>query len=195
MNSPINTQPRDSSLKSEFFPHQVMRLVATMWLFLVPCAVGTDRMGLVCVAILLTELDLIDCPWAFTSRAIKCTSSSWYQCVDKLIDQMQYMVALALIWNWPLITAQRRLILIIALSWRWVGVLSFVLSKGTEPKFLVLFPDLFKELLVLWGCFPKSGGLAIALVIVGKVIFEGIKCEWSTNRSYPRALQSMSQTS
>lgn len=175
----INTQRCDfaSSRKDEYVPYQVMRIVSTMLLFLVPYVAGTNRAGLVCVAILLTELDLVDCPWAFTSRAVKCTNSSWYQCVDKLIDQVQYMVALALIWNWPLITYQRRIILVIALSWRWIGVLLFVRSKGTEPRFLILFPDLFKELIVLWGCFPRSGWRSITFVIVGKVIFEWIKCK------------------
>ena len=156
----------------KYFPFQAIRLVATVLMFLIPVVAGKNRMGLILMVIFLTFIDTVDCPW---NRSYSCDGSVWYQCMDKLIDQMQYMVALAIIWNWPLITPQRRIILIITLMWRWIGVLLFVRSEATEPTWLMLCPDLFKELIVLWACFPNSGSGAIALVIVAKILFECIK--------------------
>lgn len=52
---------------------------------------------------------------------------------------MQYMVALAIIWNWPLITPQRRIILVVTLMWRWIGVLFFFRSEATEPQWLMFY--------------------------------------------------------
>jgi hypothetical protein len=56
----------------------------------------------------------------------------------------------------------------------WCSVLFSIRSHRASMAH-VLCPDLFKELIVLWACFPNSGLAAITLVIIGKILFEWLK--------------------
>jgi hypothetical protein len=50
-------------VEPKYFPFQAIRLVATALLFLIPVAAGINRMGLIAMAIFLTFIDTVDCPW------------------------------------------------------------------------------------------------------------------------------------
>lgn len=182
-----------------YLPFQMLRLAATPLLLAVPALVGQGRAGLALTATVLLLLDLVDCGLARVAAHAgvlartgrrACSDSSWYQCGDKVIDQVQYAAALCLVWSWPApaLSPHRRMLLLAAWLWRSVGVALFVRSGAAKASlWLSVFPDLFKELLVLWAVFPSAGAAAISAVVVAKVAFEVVKGRYVLPDKRPRA--------
>lgn len=139
------------------------------------------RIGLIAFALLI--LDHVDSP-LFAAQNIdnlkenkrgptlECRES--YQFADKMVDQVQYAVALALLWAYCGFWSP---VIVIAYLLRWIGVTLFAHdgSVGYKAKrWLALFPDVTKELLLLVAVLGPAGATPtlIALVIVGKYLFE-----------------------
>ena len=94
------------------------------------------------------------------------------------MDQVQYAVALAILAHWGGLDRRFLLVLAAAYVWRWIGV-GLCVSDGVigwrGKRWLVPFPDLTKELLVL-ACFPfYTNPLAILAVVAAKVAFEAYR--------------------
>lgn len=62
-----------------------------------------------------------------------------------------------------------------AWAWRMVGVAQ--LMRTGELKVLTWFPDVFKELLVLWCILPNASVAVMACVVLAKMVFENLKAK------------------
>jgi hypothetical protein len=178
---PIKRECEDIPADHKFIPFQLARLVLTFLLLVIPLTAGVGRLAMVEMAVMLIALDFFDIISFGAAEArlfdpnfyANAGRSDWYQFSDKLIDQVQNTVALAIMWNWPLLQPRGRKILLAAIMWRWVGVWA-VRSDVTSLR-LLMFPDVFKELLVLFAFVPNPTMLTITLVILIKVMFEVVQ--------------------
>ena len=103
-----------------------------------------------------------------------CQNSFKYQAVDKLIDILSYIVAVGLLQRYCFGAAPKLLWALI--GWRMMGVALF--CKTRNAKFLILFADMIKEMIVLHALIAVSMAglyhlgwvhqhtLAIVLVVV-----------------------------
>jgi hypothetical protein len=178
---PFERQCEEIPPDRKFVPFQLARLALTLLLFFVAPTNGTGPRGMIVMVLLIMSFDFLDI-LAFGASERRLTDpdfyanagrSDYYQLTDKLIDQVQYVVALAIMWNWPQLQPPRRAILIIALCWRWIGL--WVLRSNPHSNWLLMFPDVFKELLVLWAIVPSRNPLLLCGVLVGKVLFEAFQ--------------------
>lgn len=104
-----------------------------------------------------------------------------YQFADKVGDQVQYAVALFLLWAYCGFWSP---VIIVAYILRWIGVALFAHdgSVGVKARrWLALFPDLTKELLLLVAVLGPGDAspLMITLTIAAKVAFEVARMVYS----------------
>lgn len=162
-----------------FLPFQQLRLLLTPCIFLskyIGCNGNNGDMSLIILAVLLLLLDIIDCKVVQIIKHIDkklCSRSNYYQMGDKFIDQIQYGAAIIMVWTWPILNDQQKLILLASWIWRSVGVVIFMKTKNL--RVLTVFPDMIKEFLVLWFFIPQSNWIVIVLLIGLKMIFEYAK--------------------
>jgi hypothetical protein len=149
-----------------FIPFQLFRLASSPLITIVPIH---ERESLLFLATLLIVLDLMDCTKQLNTIYSLC-NTYWYQFGDKIIDQVQYMVALYVLWSAPIIEVHHKTILFVAWIWRMVGVYLFISTKN--KIWLTICPDLFKELLVLWYFIPNAGVIETTILIILKIAFE-----------------------
>ena len=90
-------------------------------------------------------LDTIDCGVTKLFYKYSCQTHQ-YQSNDKLIDLMTYVLVIIIFWNY--LPDNHKNILLIALFWRMIGVIRFYDTNNS--KYMIIFPDLFKELLLLY---------------------------------------------
>ena len=152
----------------------LLRLLSSLFLILCGYFAKGRRLPVVLAGVLLL-LDTIDglVKWTRTQGSIECDKH--YQAYDKLVDQIQYAIAILMVY--PIMAPNPILTLIVASHmWRWIGVCLFI-SEGAigsrGKRWLVLFPDLTKELLVI-SYFSYSTMLTATAVAL-KVVFEGAR--------------------
>ena len=175
---PFERKCEDIPPDRKFIPFQVARLMLTVLLFFVPVTNGVGRRGMIMMVLLIMSFDFFDIlAFGASERRLldpdfyaNAGRSDWYQLTDKLMDQIQYVVALVIMWNWLPLQPPRRTILVVALMWRWIGL--WVVRSNPTSRWLLMFPDVFKELIVLWAIMPTQNLLLLCAVLVGKVLFE-----------------------
>lgn len=164
-----------------YLPLQLLRVAGTPLLLLVP------RGSYALLAAVLLLLDAMDCV-PFTH----CASNRWYRATDKLLDLVQYAAALCVVvWTWAPSSSAAIVLLGAALAYRSVGVALAVRDDeafDAAPRalaWLALFPDVFKELLLLLGvaAMLALGDRAVWLLALGvvvplKVAFERLKAAY-----------------
>jgi hypothetical protein len=119
-------------------------------------------------AILLILADVLDCNIVKVVKYfnnLKPDSSYCkhylYQIGDKLLDSMSYVLIYKLLDLNP--------IYLFLIVYRLIGI--YLFDRYQDSKYLIMFPDLFKEILAYdyyFGGFDKG----IALVVLLKIIFE-----------------------
>jgi hypothetical protein len=168
------------NMVTDFVPYQLLRIAATPTILLAVLA-PSDRMVFLLLALVLVLLDALDCRFGDVFNRLRgrpglipCSSSAWYRVVDKLTDQMQYAAALCLLWPVRSVPTDLKRALLAAWAWRMAGVAAYVFQS--DPVLLVVFPDFFKEFLVLWALPTTSSPLPLVpLVVAGKAAFEWLK--------------------
>ena len=98
----------------------------------------------------------------FSESAGICRSYN-YQIIDKIIDLFSYYVVFMLL-DLPLSS-----LYFILISIRAIGIALF--TKTGHSKYLVMFPDLFRELLIVSWTLGTSNPIIIATICI-KIIFE-----------------------
>jgi hypothetical protein len=141
---------------------------------------GSEKMATLVLAILLLLLDFVDANPLIRLKGGVDTEKGSYQYVDKLIDQLQYVAALTVItsvgWRWPgnpVSSQGKTMLLVVAWAWRMLGVVK--LMRTGDLKTLTWFPDIFKELLVLWCVLPDAHPLIVVCLVLAKMVFEYLK--------------------
>lgn len=134
------------------------------------------RIGLTVLALLILDrLDSVFFDLQNTNIIMECSDS--YQFADKILDQVQYAAALFLLWTYCGFWSP---VIVIAYILRWIGVVLFAHegSVGAKAKrWLALFPDLTKELLLLIAVLgtENASPLMITLTITAKIAFEVVR--------------------
>ncbi len=127
--------------------------------------------------LLLILLDIIDCnplvlklfPPEFAGRG--CSYDSQYQLLDKSIDIIQYVVAVALLK--PILPKSVFITLLILLAYRIIGMIIY--HYNNNNKTYIVFIDFIKEYLALYAIFGTSiSPLILLSTITLKVGFEYI---------------------
>lgn len=166
-------------------PWQALRILLTPSLIislLVLSRSGNAKMALLTLVVVLTLLDFVDANPLIRLKGHVDTERGSYQYADKMIDQAQYAAALVVIastgWRWPgdqTHAQTKTMLLVVAWAWRMVGVAQ--LMRSGELKVLTWFPDVFKELLVLWCILPNANVVVMACVVLAKMVFENLKAK------------------
>ena len=86
-----------------------------------------------------------------------------YQIIDKIIDLFSYYIIFMLL-DLPFTSMY-----FILLFLRSIGVILF--TKTSHSKYLVMFPDLFREVLIVSWTLGTSNPIIIATIVI-KIIFE-----------------------
>lgn len=158
-----------------------VRLVSTLALIpLLSCSrCVPERWRLVVAALGLLILDMVDSvAYYIENRAtviLECKED--YQRADKIVDQVQYGFVLLLLLACcaNAIDTIALVVLVMMYALRWIGVALFVNhgSIGSDARrWLTVFPDVTKELLLLLGFVPAPHPAVIAGVVVAKTGFE-----------------------
>lgn len=123
-----------------------------------------------CVLIIFT--DLLDCLPSKILHYIRkkdfkqsmsiCQSYN-YQVIDKIIDLFSYYIIFMLL-DLPMTSFY-----FILISLRAIGIILF--TKTGQSKYLVMFPDLFREVLIVSWTLGTSNPIIIATIII-KIIVE-----------------------
>ena len=133
------------------------------------------RYNVIYTILLLILLDIIDCnplvlklfPPEFAGHG--CSYDSRYQLLDKSIDIIQYIVAIALLK--PILPKSIFIALLIFLVYRIIGII--VYHYNNNNKTFIVFIDFFKEYLALYAIFGTSISPLILLSSIAlKVGFE-----------------------
>lgn len=134
----------------------------------------------VTMAIILLILDFIDCDLrhmmfhSIGTKNIQCTRNFVYQTSDKVVDLLQYTVAIWLLCMFSDMNSNVIYILLGLLVWRVIGVCKFILTR--DVTHLVLFFDAIKEIMFLYGFYNGSYFKElVVLVCIGKIGFEYFK--------------------
>lgn len=169
----------------KLMPWQALRILLTPSLcisLLMLSRGSSERTATLVLAVLLVVLDIVDANPLIRLKGGVETESGSYQYADKMIDQAQYAAALVIIvsagWRWPGDPANaqgKTALLLIAWTWRMLGVAQ--LMRTGELKTLTWFPDVFKELLVLWCILPDANPAIVTLVVGAKMVFEHLKAD------------------
>ncbi len=169
----------------KLMPWQALRILLTPCLcisLLMLSRGSSEKTATFVLAVLLVILDIVDANPLIRLKGGVETESGSYQYADKMIDQAQYAAALVIIvsagWRWPGDPANaqgKTALLLIAWTWRMLGVAQ--LMRTGELKTLTWFPDIFKELLVLWCILPDANPAIVTLVVGAKMVFEHLKAD------------------
>lgn len=181
---------------------QVLRVVLTPSLLIslyVLTHSESEQLAILTLVIVLILLDFVDAnPILRTWGGVDVYRGA-YHYADKLMDQAQYAAALALVssasWRWPgdpTSAHAKYIVLILSWTWRMIGVGQ--LMRTGELDILTWFPDVFKELLVLWCILPNAGIVEVCAVIVGKMVFEWLKAKGKLDVLKPNHRQADSTT-
>ena len=132
------------------------------------------------MVVALLILDFMDCDLKKVVNVIHgeepgfCTNDLVYQVSDKVVDVLQYAVAIWLLCVYSYSYSSIVYVLTALLVWRIIGVREFILTKDTTH--LVLFLDGIKEIILLHclynGVYFKEFAV---LVCIGKICFEYLK--------------------
>jgi hypothetical protein len=184
----------------------LLRLLCSVFLFALP----RGRSLPLTLAGALLALDLVD---GFVRRWwVRATSSSRaapppplspdecdprYQTWDKLTDQIQYAVALAILARSGSSFGSAIPFVTCAYLWRWIGVCFFVADGAVGwrgKRWLVPFPDLTKELLVAaWAVSSSHRVAAFGVVAVAKTAFEGARLLWAREQCDKKRIANSNQ--
>lgn len=164
---------------------QVLRIILTPSLLIslyVLIHTKNEKFAVLTLVIVLLLLDFVDGNPIIRKWGGVNFYSGAYHYTDKLLDQAQYAAALALVssanWRWPgdpTLARAKCITLILSWAWRMIGVGQ--LMRTGRLDVLTWFPDVFKELLILWCIIPNAGIVEVCIVIVGKMVFEWLKAK------------------
>ena len=141
----------------------IMRILITFIFF----AISDSNRSLLYFIGALVILDVLDCSiWKIVIN-YDCKTHI-YQKYDKIIDSISYV--LFIIFLKYRFDNKTLLILITALIWRTIGVIKFYLTN--ENKYLHFYPDVFKEIVLVYALVPNYNILSIIPVIIMKFAYE-----------------------
>lgn len=148
-----------------------VRLVVTMLYILLLQSLYPNNIPYIPIIIGAIILDLIDCDMTKIVYKFSCNTHK-YQKYDKIVDSITYLIIIIIFsHNLPPIY---RNILIFAWFWRMIGVVSFYYHENYD--YMVQFPDLFKELLLLYYLdslnIVSVDIYGISVVVILKTIYE-----------------------
>ena len=99
-----------------------------------------------------------------------------YQMADKIVDLLSYLLVIQLLPYNPL--------LIGIVIYRLIGVGLFY--KTRDSSWLILFPDLFKEVVIYNLLFGSMTANMFLLIVVGKIVFEIIWHRYVNKNHYKK---------
>lgn len=167
----------------KLMPWQALRILLTPCLILAISVLshgGSEKMAVFVLALILLVLDLLDANPLVRMKAGVDIEYGSYHYADKLLDQAQYAAALVIItsagWRWPgdpALSQGKTALLLVSWTWRMLGIAQ--LMRTGELKVLTWFPDIFKEMLVLWCILPNAHPLVVVCLVIMKMVFEYLK--------------------
>jgi len=139
----------------------MFRLVLTLGTFLILPLFKLNKYYFIILSVLLTLLDLTDNIFTvFTNQRLG--NNRFYQVHDKIIDALSY------IFVWYVFKLDN--IFLYLVLYRLIGVYGYYYTDN--KKIFTLFPDLFKEFLLINGIFKLNNYIPYIIVLIIKVIFE-----------------------
>jgi hypothetical protein len=147
----------------------IVRLIATIVLLLLP-------IGYKLKTILIFLTDSIDCRtiellhYLQNKPVDRLCKSYKYQSVDKAVDLFTYLLVYLYLGLSPLY--------LFIILWRLVGISLFYLTSSSA--WLIVCPDLFKELLLYSWYIHPINTVNFSVIIVLKIIFEYV---WHTKHN------------
>ena len=155
------------TLDTYILRQQVYRLLITLAIFY-----SRGLSPLIKITLIL-GIDFVKNVYFFNVEDLPTLSSNkLYQEWDKVQDTFAYFLVLCLINTHNLITDSQNKILTLVLTIRTAGVIQML--RTGERKYLLYFPDLFKETLLLFllSCSFKSKVILGVLLLVFKIWLE-----------------------
>lgn len=150
----------------------LFRIVLTILIFYLFYLLNVESLLLLVLVIII--LDTSDCGiWNLFNNSYNCKSFE-YQKYDKIFDVATYIIFI-IIFN-KLFTSIELYILSCAIIWRAIGVAGFYYTNNNA--YLMIFPDLVKELILIKYVRSKfelniiQSGILISSVVFLKVIYE-----------------------
>lgn len=155
-------------VKYNFLKGFILRLVLTLIIFSVLPNFKLNKYYYIILPILLIILDLIDGIFVVILKEYQKEKNknnlfdNFYHLNDKIIDSLSYLFV------WYIFKLDYKYLFLIL--YRFIGVYYFYYTNN--KKIFTLFPDLFKEYLIVDGLFNSNNYIVYIIVLFIKMIFE-----------------------